>query len=88
MVAEIGYWIGKDYRNHGYMTQVLKKVIDIYFKEYSTVRVHATHGPLNLASGKVMLNARMEYEGNLKAHVKKDGIYQDSLSYSIINPVK
>ena len=29
--AEIGYWMGKEYRNRGYMTEALRKVIEICF---------------------------------------------------------
>jgi RimJ/RimL family protein N-acetyltransferase len=84
--AEIGYWMGKDYRNKGYMTEALKQIIEICFQELSLVRVCACHDPVNPASGKVMLKAGMEYEGISKAFVIKNGFYRDSVYYSIINP--
>jgi ribosomal-protein-alanine N-acetyltransferase len=83
--AEIGYWMGKDFRNKGYMTEALRKVIEICFSEHKLVRVCACHDPINPGSGKVMLKAGMEPEGTFKAYVVKDGIYRDSVYYSIIN---
>ena len=84
--AEIGYWMGKDHRNKGYMTQALKLVIEVCFAELNLVRVCACHDPINPASGKVMLKAGMEFEGVSKAFVIKNGVYRDSINYSIINP--
>ncbi|MBL7790371.1 MAG: GNAT family N-acetyltransferase [Chitinophagales bacterium] len=84
--AEIGYWMGKEYRNKGYMTEALKQIIQICFQELKLVRVCACHDPINPASGKVMLNAGMELEGIFKSYVMKDSVYRDSIYYSIINP--
>lgn len=84
-VAEIGYWMGKEYRNKGYMTNALRKVIEIFFSEYKLVRVCACHDPINPNSGKVMLKAGMELEGTTKAYVVKNDVYRDSVYYSIIN---
>jgi RimJ/RimL family protein N-acetyltransferase len=86
-MAEIGYWMGKDYRNHGYMTEALKLIIQICFEEFKLIRVCATHNPTNAASGKVMLKAGMIYEGTLRANVRKGTDYIDSPYYSIINPI-
>jgi ribosomal-protein-alanine N-acetyltransferase len=83
--AEIGYWMGKDFRNKGYMTEALRKVIEICFSEYKLVRVCACHDPINPGSGIVMLKAGMEPEGTFKAYVVKEGIYRDSVYYSITN---
>ena len=85
--AEIGYWMGKDYRNHGYMTEALKLIIQICFEEFNLIRVYAIHNPTNLASGKVMLKAGMLYEGTLRANVRKGSEYIDSPLYSIINSI-
>lgn len=84
--AEIGYWMGKEYRNKGYMTDALRKVIEICFFEYKLVRVCACHDPINPGSGKVMRKAGMELEGTTKAFVIKNGVYRDSIYYSVINP--
>ncbi len=83
--AEIGYWMGKDYRGRGYMTQALKMIIKIGFTELKLVRICACHDAINPASGKVMLNAGMEYEGTFKSYVIKNGVYRDSIYYSVIN---
>lgn len=82
----IGYWMGSEYRNKGFMTAAVKEVIRIGFEEYKLKRIYATHKVGNVASAKVMVNAGMEYEGTLKAYMYYDGKYWDSPHYAIINP--
>lgn len=82
----IGYWIGAEYRNKGFMTAAVKEVIRIGFEEFKLKRIFATHKVGNVASAKVMVNAGMEFEGTLKAYIYYNGKYWDSPHYAIINP--
>lgn len=56
-IAMIGYWIGAEYRNKGFMTAATMEVIRIGFEDYKLKRIFATHKVGNNASAKVMLNA-------------------------------
>jgi [ribosomal protein S5]-alanine N-acetyltransferase len=84
-IGMIGYWIGAEYRNKGYMTEATNEIIRIGFQEYKLKRIYATHKVGNEASVKVMLKAGMEYEGTLRANLYYKGEYHDSPTYSIIN---
>jgi len=84
-MAMIGYWMGKEFRNQGYMTEALKLVIQVGFEEYKIKRIFCTHRVENMASRRVMLKAGMEYEGTLKSNIYYKGIYYDTPYYSIIN---
>lgn len=85
-MAEIGYWMGKKYRNRGYTTEGLRQIIEYSFAHFPLQRIYATHDPINPASGRVMQKAGMSYEGVLKSIHYKDGIYKDSVYYGIIRP--
>lgn len=83
--GEIGYWLGEQYQNLGYMTQALKAVIEFGFKKAGMHRITAGHIAQNLASGRVMIKAGMNYEGLFREAAKKDGKYYDVLQFAIIN---
>jgi ribosomal-protein-alanine N-acetyltransferase len=62
----IGYWMGKDYRNKGYMTEALKQVIHFGLYEKDLNRVQAIHFNYNPSSGIVMQKAGMIKEAVMK----------------------
>ena len=80
--AEMGYWIGKPYWNHGYATEAAKAVLDFGFKSLGLHRIHASHFAENVASGRVMQKARMHHEGTMRGRVKKSGRYIDIVIYA------
>lgn len=59
--ASLGYWIGEEYWGKGYCSEVAIRLISYAFTVLGLHRVHAQHLTCNPASGKVMLNAGMEY---------------------------
>lgn len=82
--CEIGYCYGEKYWNNGYATEVLKEVIRFLFEECEADTIFAEHLVNNIASGKVMENANMKYEGRLRSRViDNDGIRNDLDVYSI-----
>lgn len=80
--AEMGYWIGKPYWNHGYATEAAKAVLDFGFKTLGLHRIHASHFAGNVASGRVMQKAGMQFEGTMRGRVKKAGRYIDIATYA------
>jgi RimJ/RimL family protein N-acetyltransferase len=68
----IGYWMGKEYRNKGYMTAALKQVIHFGLYEKDLNRVQAIHFDYNPGSGKVMEKAGMEKEAIMKNYYMID----------------
>ena len=58
--AELGYWVGKEYRNQSYCTEASKIILKYGFYELGSHRIIATHIIRNPASGKVMEKNRDE----------------------------
>lgn len=82
--CEIGYCYGEKYWGNGYATEALKVVIRYLFEECEAETIFAECFSNNPASGKVMQNSGMIFEGWLKSRlVDKDGIRNDLGSYSI-----
>ena len=82
--AEMGYWIGKPYWNHGYCTEAARAVLHYAFAELRLNRVFAHHFSRNTASGRVMQKLGMRHEGRRRQHVKKWGQFIDSEMYGIL----
>ena len=82
--AEMGYWVGKPHWNRGFASEAAHLVVDFGFEVWQLERIYAQHFATNPASGKVMMNAGMQYEGCLRHHLKKWGQYQDLNVYSVL----
>lgn len=79
-----GYVLNQKYWNKGYMTEALKEVLDISFKNLGLNRVEATHYVGNEQSGKVMKKSGMKLEGVSEEEVKIKGIYMDVVHFGIL----
>lgn len=82
--AEMGYWIGVPYWNHGYCSEAAKALIRYAFDDLGLNRVFAEHMVRNPGSGRVMQKAGMTYEGTLRQHAKKWDTYEDLAVYGIL----
>jgi len=82
--AELGYWIGKSYRNQGYCTEAALAVVRYGFTELLLHRIHAAYFRRNSASGRVLTKLGMQREGIAREHVKKNGRYEDIVLYGIL----
>jgi len=75
--AELGYWIGKDYWGHGYCTEAARAIVTYGFRQMNLNRILVYCMAENEDSKKVAKKIGMQYEGRLRQHVKKDGMYKD-----------
>jgi ribosomal-protein-alanine N-acetyltransferase len=82
--AELGYWIGKPYWNHGYCTEAAEEVLRYGFEQLDLNRIYATHLRRNPASGRVMKKLGMMHEGCRRKHVLKWGVFEDLEMYGIL----
>ncbi len=82
--AEVGYWIGKDFRGEGYISEALKKIINFGFEELKLNKIYASHFLHNPASGKVLINCGMQWEGTQKQHIFKNGQFLDLVNYGLL----
>lgn len=82
--AEIGYWIGRDYWGRGVATEAARAVVEYAFTRLGIRRVFAHFYTRNPASGAVMRKLGMRYEGKLRQHVLKWGVFEDIELYGLL----
>lgn len=84
--AELGYWIDETWWGRGICSLAAKRVIEFGFSDLGLKRIHAHHLGHNPASGRVLQKAGMQLEGVFRKHVKKWGVFQDTVHYAILSP--
>ncbi|RLQ94652.1 GNAT family N-acetyltransferase [Falsibacillus albus] len=84
--GEIAYWIGEEYWGNDFGTEAAKAMIEFVFSEKDFHRVYARYFKSNPASGRIMEKCGMIYEGTLKDHIYKNGVFEDLVLYGMVNP--
>jgi RimJ/RimL family protein N-acetyltransferase len=87
MKVEVGYALARPYWNRGYVTEILRKVIDWVFTQPEMYRVQAFCDVENTASARVMEKAGMTREGLLRRYVLHPNISsepRDAYLYAIV----
>jgi RimJ/RimL family protein N-acetyltransferase len=82
--AELGYWIGEDFRGAGYATEAARRVVSWCFEVGEFHRIQAQYLPGNEASAGVMRNIGMREEGLLRGYGAKNGEYMDVYLQAIL----
>ncbi|HEX7154291.1 MAG TPA: GNAT family N-acetyltransferase [Thermoanaerobaculia bacterium] len=82
--AEIGYWVGVPYWNHGYASEASEAVIRYGFEELALNKIYARFFSRNAASGRVMQKLGMAFEGRFRQQHKKWGEYLDTEQYGLL----
>jgi ribosomal-protein-alanine N-acetyltransferase len=82
--AELGYWVGVPFWNHGYATEAARAILRFGFEDLDLNRIFASHLVRNPASGRVMQKAGMRHEARLRQHVNKWGHFEDLDLYGIL----
>ena len=82
--AELGYWIGVPYWGRGFATEAARGVVRYGFEELALNRIYAFHFVTNPASGRVLQNIGMTYEGKRRQHTLKWGEYLDNEAYGVL----
>lgn len=82
--AELGYWIGRPFWNHGYCTEAARAVLAFAFGTLALNRIYAHYMARNPASGRVMEKLGMQREGCLRKHRFKWGGYEDLILCGIL----
>ena len=81
----LGYKLGNEYKNKGYMTEALIAFVDIAFNEYKLHRSEANIMPKNTNSKKVLVKCGFEYEGMSRKYLKINGKWEDHEYYVKLN---
>ena len=63
-----GYVLSRAHWGQGYMTEALRKLIEVAFEDPKVYRAEATCDVENRASARVMEKCGMQYEGTLRRH--------------------
>ncbi|WP_346935013.1 GNAT family N-acetyltransferase [Clostridium sp.] len=84
--CHVGYSIDYKEINKGYITEVLKKGIEIMFNEYNLHRIEATVMPNNYSSLNVLNKLKFQDEGLSKKYQKINGKWEDHIHMALLNP--
>lgn len=83
--AEIGYVMSNEsYRGRGLTTEAAKRVMQYGFEEMKVHRMEAFVNPANTPSIKILEGLGMKYEGLMRGHYLKNGVYEDSACYALL----
>ena len=82
--AVISYWIGKNYRNKGMMTEAVKLFTTYAFKKYRLKRIYLYTRSFNKVSRSMIERAGFKLEGILRKNKWKKGKYLDDCLYAMV----
>lgn len=83
--AEIGYALNTDeFKNKGFMKETVEKVLEFGFEKMKLNRIEALIDENNTPSKKLLDHFGFTREGNLRGHYLVDGIFEDSVLYSLL----
>jgi [ribosomal protein S5]-alanine N-acetyltransferase len=82
--GELAYWIGKPYWGKGYGTEAAKSLLKICFEDLQLNKIFAAAFTNNPGSWRIMEKIGLTYEGTLKQHVARDGVFYDLCYYGLL----
>ncbi|WP_145146605.1 GNAT family N-acetyltransferase [Paenibacillus xylanexedens] len=82
--VELGYVLSDHYWNQGFMTEVVKRIIQFGFDEVGLERIQARCLVKNTGSAKVMEKSGMQFEGILRKYMRVKNELQDLKMYAIL----
>ncbi len=83
--CNLGYKLDKYEVNNGYMTEAVKKGIDIVFNEFGLHRIEANIMPENIRSLKVVEKLGFYNEGLAYKYLKINGKWEDHIHMVLLN---
>lgn len=81
----LGYKIDETYRNKGYMTEGVSKIVEYAFRELNLHRIEANIIPSNLASIRVVEKNGFINEGVSRKYLKINGVWEDHIHMVRLN---
>ena len=82
--AELGFWLGRESWNRGYMTEAARAVTRFAVHELGLYRIYASSFEANTAAGKVLENCGFKLEGVMREAVVREGKRQNFLNYGLL----
>ncbi len=84
--CHLGYGIAEKHQGQGLMVEVLTHSTQFVFQELALHRIMANYMPRNERSAAVLKRLGFEIEGQARQYLKIDGIWEDHVLTSLINP--
>lgn len=81
----LGYKLDGEEINRGYMTEAIRKGIEIVFDEYGLHRIEANILPRNLRSLRVVEKLGFVNEGLSRKYLKINGVWEDHIHMVLLN---
>jgi len=86
--GSLGYWMGKPFARHGYMTAAVRAAIPFAFSTLRLHRLEAACIPTNNGSIKLLEKTGFVREGYARDYLCINGIWQDHLLYARLKDAK
>jgi len=83
--ASIGYWLGREYVGHGYMSRAVDMVCQFGFERLGLHRIDACCIPENKSSANVLRRCGFDEEGRAKSYLKINGEWRDHILFGRVN---
>ena len=80
----LGYWIGAQYAQQGYMTAAVRAVVPYVFDSLDLHRLEAACLPTNTASMRLLEKTGFRREGLARRYLRINGGWQDHLLYALL----
>lgn len=81
----LGYKLDKEEINKGYMTEAIKRTVEIMFEDFNLHRIEVNVVPRNVRSLKVMEKLKFEQEGFSKRYLEINGKWEDHVHFATYN---
>jgi RimJ/RimL family protein N-acetyltransferase len=82
--GELHYWLGKKYWGLGYGTEIARRTIAYAFENAHLNRLEVNHMARNVRSQRVVEKCGFKFEGNMRAYIKRFGVFEDLRFYSLL----
>ena len=81
---ELGYWLAKEHRGQGIMTEAIRQMVQLGFAEFPEItRIYAIPFGSNVASQKALEKAGFVLEATLIGTLVKNGTVEDEWIYAV-----
>ncbi|NAT22398.1 GNAT family N-acetyltransferase [Pseudomonas syringae] len=82
--ANLGYWMGVDYRNNGYTSEAVQGLMTYGFTHMNFNRIAGQCFSDNLASARVLEKCGLLYEGCMKEAFLKNDVFKDMSLFGLL----
>ncbi|GCB47511.1 GNAT family N-acetyltransferase [Streptomyces sp. NL15-2K] len=83
--ATMGFALRPASWGSGYGVETVRLLLGLGFEELGLHRIWGARSPANEASAKTMDRAGMAEEGRIREHVRKGGVWRDSIVHAILD---